>query len=242
MSDQQPPAPQDTAAVAGPAEAPGSAESTPQVDWEKRYQDLQPEYTRTTQELKELQQAKQWYDLLVTSEDPDTRRQAAEALGYELPEDEEPEEEFNPADYDDPLEAQDARLSALEQRIQQEQQQAQEAYEGQLIDQMSHDALQALDPDLSEEDHNLVLAYAINALPPVQQPPGSPVRILPDVKAAYEFIQGRDTQRQKQWAKTKRAPVVMPGGVTASEVPDLTTHEGRVAQAMQRLYDAQNPE
>jgi hypothetical protein len=50
MSDQQAPPQADTPAVAGPNEAPGTQEQ-PQVDYEKRYNDLQPEYTRATQRL-----------------------------------------------------------------------------------------------------------------------------------------------------------------------------------------------
>src|SRR4051794_37569933 len=56
MSDQQPPEHQDTAAVAGPNEAPGTAQEQAEVDWQKRYNDLQPEYTRTTQSLREAEQ------------------------------------------------------------------------------------------------------------------------------------------------------------------------------------------
>src|ERR1044072_6145045 len=86
MSDQQAPPEADTPAVAGPTEAPGTQEQ-PQTDWEKRYQDLQPEYTRATQRLSELEQQQKWYELAMTTDDPDTHRQALQHLGYDVPDD-----------------------------------------------------------------------------------------------------------------------------------------------------------
>jgi hypothetical protein len=251
MSEQQAPAQQDTPAVAGPNEAPGAAQEQPPYGdpsdpAEKRYSDLRSWTDRVAQEVSELrpykdqvtelQQKAQWYELLVTSDDPDTRRQAAEVLGYELPE----EEGFEPAEYDDPTDSLRSEVTELRQRYEQDQQAAQEAYEGQVIDQMSRQSLKDLDPNLSEEGHNMILAYAINALPAVQQPPGSPVRVLPDVKQAYEIFQAYQTEQQKQWAKTKRAPHVMPGGVTANEAPDTGHgHDSRMNRALRHLQESE---
>jgi len=39
------------------------------------------------------------------------------------------------------------------------------------------------------------------------------------------------------WAKTKRAPYVSPGGQTATEVPNLDTHQGRMDFAAQKLME-----
>ena len=86
MSDQSP-TPGD--GVAGPEPGTGTTEQA-QVDWQKRYSDLQPEYTRATQELADLRRNQELYDLLISTDDADTRRQIAEALGYQLQE--EPEE------------------------------------------------------------------------------------------------------------------------------------------------------
>jgi hypothetical protein len=239
MSEQQaPPTRTDTPAVAGPTEAPGTQDqATQDIDWQKRYSDLQPEYTRATQELKELQERQQWWELYATSEDPDTQRQALEALGYELPD--QPDEELDPAEYEDPYEELSARQQALEQQFQERTQAEQQSQEAALIRAITDERLEQLD-GLTEADQDWVLAYAINALPPVREP-GVPVP-LPDVRAAYEVFQARETERQKQWASTKRAPYVPPGGRTANEVPDRSTHEGRVAYGMQRLYERQNAE
>jgi hypothetical protein len=240
MSDQQPPAnTQDSAAVAGPTEAPGAAQEQAEVDWQKRYVDTQSEYSRSRQELKELEQKQQWYDLLVTSEDPDTRRQAAEALGYELPE-EEDVEEFEPAEYDDPIEQLSARQQAIEEQFNQSREEQQMAQEAALARALTDERLAQLE-GLAPEDQDLVLAYAINALPPVREP-GVPVP-LPDVQGAFEYFQARETERQKAWGKSKRAPYVMPGGRAATEAPVLgpnATHEERVAHAARKLQEMED--
>jgi hypothetical protein len=235
MSDQQPPDERDTAAVAGPNEAPGTAQEQAEVDWQKRYNDLQPEYTRTTQQLREFEQQKQWYDLLVTSEDPDTRRQAAEALGYELPE-AEAEDELEPVGYDDPIEQITARQQALEEQLNQSRQEQQMAQEAALIREFTDERLNSLE-GLNKKAQDWVLAYAINSLPPVREP-GVPVP-LPDVNTAYEAWQELQTEEQKGWARTKRAPAVMPGGITANEVPDPGTgHNARMNRAMRVMSEA----
>lgn len=238
MSDQQAPPSGDTPAVAGPEQAPGTAQEQPQVDWEKRYQDLQPEYTRTTQQLRELEQQKQWYELAVTSADPDTQRQALEALGYELPEE---HEEPEPAEYQDPYEELLARQQALEQRIAQGDQTRQQEQEANLIREIADERLSRLE-GLAPEDQDLVLAYAVHALPPVREP-GVPVP-LPDVAKAFEVFQAREVERQKSWASTKRAPYVPPGGQPATEVPlpRNATHDQRVAFAMQKVAEQQEPQ
>jgi hypothetical protein len=238
MADQQAPVPegQDTPAAAGP-EGTGAAEQA-EVDWQKRYSDLQPEYTRTSQEAAELRNWRQWAELAFTSEDADTRRQALEALGYQV---EEPEEEpvDQAAEYEDPYEHLLTRQEQVEQRLAEREQAEQEARENALIKAYTDERLAQLD-GLSEEDQDWVLAYAINAMPAVREP-GVPVP-LPDVKGAFEVFQSRETERQKQWAQTKRAPYVPPGGQTATEVPDLESHQGRVDYAVRQLQQAEAQE
>jgi hypothetical protein len=92
-SGEQPPALQDTAADG----ATSAEQQQAEVDWAKRYSDLQPEYTRTTQELSQLRQREDAYKALLYSDDQDTRQQAAQALGIELADD-----EVDDTQYDDP--------------------------------------------------------------------------------------------------------------------------------------------
>lgn len=236
MSEQHPPAStEDTGAVAGPIEAPGAAESTPQdTDWQKRYSDLQPEYTRTTQRVSELENREQWFNVLVTAEDADTRRQAAEALGYDIPDE---VEDVEPAEYDDPYDELRAELNELRDWRDQTTQSAQEQQQGELITALTSERLSAIE-GLASEDQDMVLAYAINALPPVREP-GIPVP-LPDVRGAFEYFQARELERQKSWASTKRAPYVSPGGRPANEVPDPGTgHNARMNRAMQAVHEEQ---
>jgi hypothetical protein len=240
MSDQQPPANErDTAAVAGPIEAPGTAQEQAEVDWQKRYNDLQPEYTRTSQEAADLRNRNQWYEIALTSEDPDTQRQALEALGYELPDPEQGEEEFEPAEYDDPVEELRTRQQTLEERLNQEQEAMRMAEQGALIREFVDERMGQFE-GLPPKAQEWILAYAVNALPAVHEP-GVPVP-LPDLGQAHQAWQELQTEAQQSWAKTKRAPHVMPGGVTADQVPDRSTHEGRVALGLQRLQDLTDAE
>src|SRR5262245_26505832 len=91
----------------------GGPDGAATEDWQQRfeqvnqsYSNLQPEYTRVTQERDQLRDALYWHELLLTSEDPDVRQQAADALGIEFEQEEQPQ----PAGEDrDPLEPLDAR-------------------------------------------------------------------------------------------------------------------------------------
>jgi len=229
MSDQAGPFTEDTPAVAGPEGTSGPAEQqAAEVDWQKRYSDLQPEYTRTSQEAAQLREREQYYALALTSEDPDIRRQALEALGYEL------DEEVEQPAYDDPYDNLQAQYQRLEQRVDQRDQEAQEAQQTALIRAVTDDRLAALG-DLDEADQDWVLAYAINALPALHEPE-LPVPV-PDIRGAYDVFRSREVERQKTWAKTKRAPYVSPGGQTATEVPNLDTHQGRMDFAAQKLME-----
>jgi hypothetical protein len=248
MSEQQAPLNGDTPAVAGPIEAPGTQDQPPYGDpndpYEKRYTDLRSWTDRVASEraefsrkAQELEQKQQWYELLVTSDDPDTRRQAAEVLGYELPQEEEPE----PAGYEDPYETLAQRTERLEQRYEQDQASRYEAERGAIARSVIDERLSAM-PDLPEGDQDWILAHAIHALPPVYDQNvvdsrGQPVP-LPDLQNAAQAWQAREVERQKAWAKTKRAPYVPSGGRSANEVPDPGTgHNARRNRAMQFLHD-----
>lgn len=226
MSDQTP-AEQDTSEVAGP-DGTGAAEQQAAIDWQERYSSLQPEYTRATQEAAQLRERNELYELMVTG-DPDTRRQAAEALGYQIDEDEPDTQQ-----YEDPVEQLRAELRAeFRSELSQRDQQAQEAQIATQTRAVVDERLGQLD-FLSKKDQDIVLAYAINALPAVEGPNGLP---MPDIDQAYKVLQDRDLEAQKNWAKSKRAPRISPVGQSATEAPDLSTHEGRVAHMTQLAAD-----
>jgi hypothetical protein len=232
MSDQQPPQNGDTAAVAGPDEASGTAQDQVQSDpYEKRYNDLRPEFDRATAERNQLAERQQWYEVALTADDEDTRRQALEFLGYQLAETDE-QETYS----EDPYEQLAQRQEAFEQRLTQREQQEEEARQTDLIRSITDERLSQL-PDLATEDQDWILAYAINALPALHEP-GVPVP-LPDIQSAYDAFAARETERQKGWAKTKRAPYIPPGGRDATEAPDPGTgHQARLNRALLSLRNS----
>jgi hypothetical protein len=235
MSDQQAPPQADTPAVAGPTEAPGTQEQ-PQVDYEKRYNDLQPEYTRATQRLSELEQQQQWYELAMTTDDPDTQRQALQRLGYDVPEE---TEDVEPAEYEDPYDELRAEINELREWRDQNQTQAQQAQAFEFLNGHIASEVERLGmAELDDDTRQLVIAQAL-AGPGVPAPPGAPHDELPDVEAAWNRFQAWRNEEQKRWASTKqRAPYVPPGGLPANEVPNPGTgHEARMDRARRALAE-----
>jgi hypothetical protein len=229
MSDQDGASPTD---VAGPSGAGTTEQEATQaeIDWQKRYGDLQPEYTRVTQENAELRRQQELYDVLISTDDPDTRRQVAEALGFQLDEDEEPDPDEQ--DFEDPFARYDERLGKLEQTLtQREQNERDEAYAEQVR--------QAVDAKLDtlglpKDDQDWVLAYAINALPVTHEG-------LPDIEQAHRVFTERETARQREWARGKRAPHIAPHGQAATEVPNLDNRQERVDWMVRRMQENDAP-
>jgi hypothetical protein len=235
MSDQQA-SPQngDTPAVAGPTEAPGTAQDQPQEtsDYQKRYVDLQAEYTRSQQENSQLKHEREWAQAALTSSDPDIQRQAFEILGIETTEDDNDDfdglEEFTD---EDPY---DQRIRALEERLSQQTMQEQQARIDEMIVDNAREQVQELGlGDASDRKLGTIfqLAYGLPRLP---ARPGQPP--LLDMNTAYQEYQALMDEEMKGWAKTKRAPYVSPGGLPANEVPDPGTgHDARMNRALLRL-------
>jgi hypothetical protein len=223
MSDQSGLDPSD---VAGPESGTGTAEQQHQaeVDWQKRYTDLQPEYTRATQELAELKRQQELYELLVSTDDADTRRQVAERLGYAL------EEEPEAVDEDeDPFGRYDQRLERIEQSLTQRQQDEQDAIYAEQVRTAVDQKLDTL--GLDKDDQDWVLAYAINALPVTQEG-------LPDIEQAHRVFATRETERQRKWAAGKRsAPHIALSGQAATEVPNLDNRQERVDWMTRRMQE-----
>jgi hypothetical protein len=206
--------PENSPVVAGPDADTGTAEqnSQPEIDWQKRYVDTQEAYTRGQQEISDLRRRDQLYETLVSSDDPETRRQAALELGFQL------EEEAPAEEYEDPFATYDRRLDSLETSIAQRQQEEADAAYAREVRAVVDERLGQL--ELDKDDQDWVLAYAINALPITDEG-------LPDIQQAYEVFTARETARQKAWAQTKRAPHVSPVGQQATEVPNLDNDQQR---------------
>jgi len=241
MSDQQAQPEQGTPAVAGPAEAPGTQEQgqqgTPEdLNWQKRYLDTQADYTRSQQELAEIKQRNELFEIAMSTDDPDTYRQALERLGIEVPE--EDSEDFDPTAYDEP--AHDPRLDEIVAWKEQQEQAAREAAGFEFLTGHINTEVERLGMEgLDEGTRQWILSRAL-ASPGIPAPPGSPHDELPDVEAAYKEFQQWELERQKQWAKTKRAPHVPNGGLPANEAPNPGTgHDARMARAERVLLEAE---
>lgn len=193
----------------------GTVAEQEQVNWEERYKHLQGDYTRATQEAAELRALKA--DL--SSDDPEKYRRAVEALGLQYAEDE-TVEEYAADPYDALRKEFDEFKSSLTAKEQKAQEDAHVARVEALIDQQAQDF--GLDKDTKE----WVVARAFTK-PFVDG--------VPDLKSAYTDFQAFETERMKQWAKTKRAPHVSSSGTSATQLPDLDNPKQRIAWMKERL-------
>lgn len=245
MSDQQAPAPDaDKPAVAGPDEAPGTAQEQPQDDrwFENQYKALQPEYTRNQQRLKELEDRNQWFEFYMGTEDPDTQRQALQHLGYDVPDEE--VEDVEPAgwtDDEDPVAELRAQIAEERQWRQSIEEAAQAAAAEEFLNDHVQSEFQRLGIDKLPDFMQNHVKRLIPSAPGIPTPPGAPHDELPDVEAIWNEFQQTQNEMQKSWASVKRgAPYVPPGGQSANEVPTPGTgHEARMDRAMRALQEGE---
>jgi len=197
-------------------ETPAATEQT--IDWQKRYEDIRPEFDRTNQALSQYQSLVDG----LQSEDPDTRAEAALALGFELVDGAE-EEVDEPVDQDTELARQVAELN------QWRAQQQQDATEQQQLAQVeAHvDAQMGALEGLDEADRDWVLSRAL-ALDPDDQG-------MPDVRAAFADLVARDTRKQQAWGKTKKAPSISAVGQEGTQAPNLDNDHERQQWMAERL-------
>jgi len=181
--DPQAPATPDTPDPSAPTGTPDA----PTIDWERRYNDLRPQFDRTAQEAAQLR-AEQ--ERLQT--DPDYQRELLTRLGYEI---EEPDQ-----GYQDPtaaeiaaLRQQVSELSGWKDNLTAEQQQAQQL---QVINASVEEQFRSTAPDLDPATREWVETRALG-MPPRDDG-------MPDIQGAFQAFQAWETERQKQWAQTKR--------------------------------------
>lgn len=225
MSDQAP-GTQDTPDDAGTQQNAGTDQqqgqttpATPDVDWQQRYEHLQPEFTRATQEVS---QYRQLVDAL-QADDLDTRRQAAAMLGIELVDDDDDGLE------DDPLSPLAQRLDRLEQHLatSHEQQQLQAAQDQDItyLDTAFGQIERELGRELTEHEVRLLTGAAL-----VQRDEHG----RPNVQAAWQLAQQIEQDHQKRWATTKRAPHVSAAGQQGAQAPNLDDRDERQQYMLER--------
>lgn len=197
---------------------------------ESRYKDAQAWGTKASQEASELRAQVQMYQQLLQSDDPDTRLEAAQALGFDL------EPEVEDTHDDAPYLTRQEWAEWQNQQRQAERQQREQAEEQQAIEATGNYIVSELDKaNIPEEDRQWIFLQAAYG-DGVQQPDGT---VLPDVAGAIEAFQARDKSFQQKWAKSKRTTGLMPGGGEAGTKAlsaDAPHHE-RVQHMLQKLAD-----
>jgi hypothetical protein len=225
MSDETPtPDPiegQDTSVT---ADTPTGESTQQEVDWAKRYSDLQPEYTRTTQELSTLRQREDAYKALLYSDDPDTRQQAAQALGIELAED-----GADDTQYDDPTDALRAELEQLKQTVSGDLTARQQQEQIASLEAAAESSMDTLQVPKDEAVRDWLVSRAV-ALPPTEHG-------TLDIEQAWKQFGALMDAQKKTWANTKRTHAFAPGGGEGTQAPDLSTHAGRVQHMLTQLQN-----
>ena len=227
----------------GEVNAPGNGQGENQFDYEKSYNELRPEFTRVTQELSQAKQAADEYSALFAAlQDPETRGQALELLGFEL-ETGEPQGGNGPQAYTDPLEEEVTQLRgqvdelrsqrASEQAAREQEQfySLRNEYIGEVITDIENNLRKngAKDFTFSTKDEVALGNLAIS----MQNEEG-----LPDVQGAYDTLFGNDgivESRRQTWIDSKlSAPTPPPiSQLPADQRP--TDKRSRIAYVDERL-------
>jgi hypothetical protein len=207
-----------------PEEQPqGAPEQTDgQANWEERYNNLQPAYTQATQRLSDYEA---WANAL--DSDPDVQtdtfrnladrigvQKALELLGYSDEDQEDP----------DPTSAQEQRLAALEQRLEQQQAEASESQTLASMEQYVEGWFDQAPEKLSKQQQDWIISRAVT-LPDRDG--------APDLEGAYEEFKALLGESQKAWLKSKRNAVHAPQGTPGTQEVDLTDPEQRKARMAQ---------
>lgn len=207
------PAPQDTPAAPAPDGTPG-----PEINYQQRYDDLRPQFDRTTQEVAALR-AEQ--DRL---KDAEYQRQLMAQWGYEV-EDPTPAPAADPSDE---LRQQLAELQEWKNTTTAEQQQAAQLAR---ITASVDEQFRSTAPDLDEATREWITTRALNMDP---RDDG-----MPDIAGAHQAFTDWELARKKQWAAGKRAaPRISATGGAGSQVPNLDDRQDRIAWMAEQLQAA----
>lgn len=188
-------------------------------DWQKRYTDLQAEYTRSSKEAAELRQYRELVDN-VQSDDPEVQAKAAEALGLV----------FEESGQQDPQSALEARLAKLETQIgskdEQEQIERLQEQDANYMDAALEGFETSLGRELTKHEVELLVGNAlINRTEEGQ----------PGIEQAIDLYKEIDGTAQSRWASTKRVSTPSEGR-EGTEKQDLDeSHSARVARMMQKF-------
>jgi hypothetical protein len=200
---------------ATPTETPGEQDTSQQeIDWQKRYNDLRPEYDRATQFRSQFEA------------DPDA---FLRAHGYEVADDEEDTPEGEYYDEEDTGDEYAQRLERLESTLAEQseaQQRAEfEQMENSFIGENIGQLMQEHGVDLTDEE----VEYIGDTSKLYRDDQG-----VPDVKAAWEAQQTMFKHQLERVRKSKNSPQAPRGGAGKS-APDLDNPQERDDYMAQRL-------
>lgn len=224
---QNSPEPGAATATPEPPDEPKGSES--EVDWQKRYLDTQSEYTRANQEAKELrQQQEQVRYALQVARDPDhpQYREALEALGFDVEESEELDE--------DETETLRRQVEELRETYQSDQEQREIMQLEAAEDDWLAQNIGALQDKEGHEFTDNELALLVNYATQNRLTDGQP-----DLDGAFKALSGAWDERQKAYRESKRAPQA-PNGATAAtdiDMDDAAQRREFMHRKLQELAD-----
>lgn len=222
----------------GSEETPGDGQG---LDYERSYNELRPQFTRTTQELAEARSGLSEYEQLFASlhdPDPEVQQAAFDALGLEL--DTGPQGTQDDDEFVDPLEQElaalrgevtelrSARELEAEQAEQREIEQLRDEFIGEAISFIEKDALpQGVKFTEREEEALGNLAIAM------ENEEG-----IPDVQGAYNLLYGDEGVleiNRQRWIETKTGASQAPSGRSVPVDKKPTNAAERVAYIDERM-------
>lgn len=201
----------DQAAPEGtPAPEPTDGSPAETEDWQERYQNLQPEYTRASQEAAQYRQIFQ----LASQGDPEAQNWIAEQVGWEV--DGQPDDEE-----EDPTAALAAQVEQLRQADQERQQEAR--YDAVETDVQGRIEELVKDANLSFENKEHEQAFTTAVFAHLTQHPNGG----PDVDGAFKQVTNlMDIAFTSRMAQ-KRNLSLAPSGSSSTHQPDLDDPEQR---------------
>lgn len=214
MPDEPTPAPetQETPPQEAPDAEVQQTETPEDVNWQERYENLHPEFTRKSQELADYER------LFEALQDPEQAPELLEQLGYQPVDD---NEEFDEEGYD-PYEELRGEVEALkEARTAEEQEAAQEDFleaEFAYIDDQLAGLEQEAGRKLGEDEATTVGQLAQQ----MRNEQG-----IPDVKGAFQRLDGLSKARQSEYVQGKREALPAPYGQPGSEKVNLRDDQAR---------------
>lgn len=200
-------------------------ETADATNWQEQYQQLQPEYTRATQEAASLRST---IDSIKT--DPEAQREFLRELGYELDEPDDEDDELEP----DELAAVRREIAQLQEQVSQQSNQRQQAELETHFDQAFARFGEERGKKLTDREKNAVFSVAMSMA--MAKGDNGP----PPVEEAWREIEALWEDRQKEWAGSKQPSYrVSPNGKDAEQKPDLSTDEGKTAHILRRMAESQ---